>query len=67
MSLYYTKKFIERLMIDLPSVMHACKLKESNGFVEGHVNRLKTIKRMMYGRASFELLIIRVLYYGTSI
>lgn len=62
-----TKKFIERLMIDLPSVMHACKLKESNGFVEGHVNRLKTIKRMMYGRASFELLRIRVLHYGTTI
>jgi transposase len=33
----------------------------SNGQVEGQVNRLKTIKRQMYGRASFELLRIRVL------
>lgn len=28
----------------------------SNGPVEGAVNRLKTIKRQMYGRASFDLL-----------
>jgi hypothetical protein len=30
--------------------------------VEGHVNRLKTIKRQMYGRANFDLLRARVLY-----
>jgi transposase len=29
--------------------------------VEGHVNRLKTIKRQMYGRAGFVLLWARVL------
>ena len=28
----------------------------SNGVVEGHVNRLKSIKRQMYGRTCFELL-----------
>ena len=28
----------------------------SNGPVEGHVNRLKTIKRQIYGRAGFVLL-----------
>ena len=33
----------------------------SNGSVEGHVNRLKTIKRQMYGRAGFVLLQARVL------
>lgn len=33
----------------------------SNGQVEGQVNRLKTIKRQMYGRASFPLLRARVL------
>jgi transposase len=32
----------------------------SNGPVEGQVNRLKTIKRQMYGRAGFELLRARV-------
>jgi transposase len=30
--------------------------KWSNGPVEGQVNRLKTIKRQMYGRAGVELL-----------
>lgn len=34
----------------------------SNGQVEGQVNRLKTLKRQMYGRANFDLLRQRVLY-----
>ena len=33
----------------------------SNGVVEGHVNRLKMLKRQMYGRAGFELLKQRVM------
>ena len=33
----------------------------SDGPTEGHVNRLKFIKRQMYGRASFELLRQKVL------
>jgi hypothetical protein len=28
----------------------------NNGPIEGHINRLKAIKRQMYGRAGFELL-----------
>lgn len=32
----------------------------SNGQVEGQVHRLKLIKRQMYGRASFDLLGLRV-------
>lgn len=34
----------------------------SNGPVEGQVNRLKMIKRSMYGRAKFDLLRQRVLH-----
>ena len=34
--------------------------KWSNGPVEGQVNRLKAIKRQMYGRAGFQLLRARV-------
>jgi hypothetical protein len=30
--------------------------------LEGHVNRLKLIKRSMYGRAEFDLLKLRVLH-----
>jgi transposase len=33
----------------------------NNGLTEGHVNRLKLIKRSLYGRASFDLLRLRVL------
>jgi len=34
----------------------------SNGPLEGNVNRLKLIKRSMYGRAEFDLLKLRVLH-----
>jgi len=33
----------------------------SNGMVEGHIHRLKLLKRQMYGRAGFDLLRLRVL------
>jgi transposase len=33
----------------------------SSGAVEGHVNRIKTIKRQMYGRAKLDLLRRRIL------
>jgi hypothetical protein len=36
----------------------------SNGPIEGQINRLKAIKRQMYGRAGFELLKARVLALG---
>jgi transposase len=33
-----------------------------NGQLEGQINRLKLIKRQMYGRAKFDLLRARVLH-----
>jgi len=33
----------------------------SNGPVEGHINRLKRLKRQMYGRAGLRLLLARLL------
>ena len=38
----------------------------SAGQTEGNINRLKLIKRSMYGRAGFDLLCARVLYPGTE-
>ena len=38
-----------------------CRLVSKNGRAEGHVNRLKLIKRQAYGQAGFELLRKRVL------
>ena len=46
---------------DLPAVRAALELPWSTSPVEGQINRLKTIKRQMYGRAGFELLRQRVL------
>jgi transposase len=49
---------------DKAAVQAALQLSYSNGVVEGHVHRLKLIKRMGYGRASFPLLRQRVLHYA---
>ncbi len=46
---------------DKDAVLAAILFRWSNGQVEGQVNRLKLIKRTMYGRASFALLRRRVL------
>ncbi|WUO34457.1 transposase [Streptomyces sp. NBC_00286] len=46
---------------DLDAVTAGLTLPWSSGIVEGHVNRVKTLKRAMYGRASFELLRTRIL------
>ncbi|MFD9904058.1 hypothetical protein [Streptomyces sp. NPDC059063] len=35
----------------------------NSGVIEGHVNRIKMLKRQMFGRAGFELLRKRVLLY----
>lgn len=36
--------------------MNELTLPWSNGPVEGHINKLKLLKRQMYGRAGIELL-----------
>jgi transposase len=48
--------------MDIAAVANAVELPYSNGFIEGNNNRLKMIKRIMYGRAKMQLLAIRVLY-----
>lgn len=48
--------FAMGLRREQPAVEAALTLPYSNGQTEGQVNRLKMIKRQMYGRASFELL-----------
>lgn len=49
------------LCLDLDAVTAGLTLQRSSGIVEGHVNRIKTIKRAMYDRASFRLLRTRIL------
>jgi transposase len=55
------RRFAEGIRRDEAAVSAAVTARWSNGPVEGHVNRLKTIKRQMYGRAGFVLLRARVL------
>jgi transposase len=50
------KSFAKGLLSDFDAVNNAVVTPYSNGQVEGQVNRLKNIKRRMYGRAGFELL-----------
>ncbi|MEP6776372.1 MAG: transposase [Chloroflexota bacterium] len=47
---------------DKAAVLAALSLEWSNGQVEGQVNRLKMLKRQMYGRAKLDLLRQRVLH-----
>jgi transposase len=47
---------------DSGAVAAALEYSWSNGPVEGQINRLKMIKRQMYGRANFDLLRARVLW-----
>jgi transposase len=54
-------RFAQGLQYEFPIIQAALRLPFSNGVTQGHVNRLKFIKRSMYGRANFDLLRLRVL------
>lgn len=54
--------FAKGIAEDYEAVRNALTYEWSNGQLEGQVNRLKLIKRMMYGRAKFDLLKARVLH-----
>lgn len=55
------RRFAQKLKQDLRAVEAAVRQIWSNGPIEGQVNRLKMLKRQMYGRASVELLRARVM------
>jgi transposase len=56
-------RFAYGLRKDFKAVISAVETSWSNGQTEGQINRLKAIKRQMYGRAGFRLLRARVLPY----
>ncbi len=56
------RRFAQGLLLDEAAVRAGLTLEWSNGQTEGHVNRLKTLKRQMYGRAGFVLLRQRLLH-----
>lgn len=58
----FVQSFIQGVLQDLSAAKLSIEALWSNGPVEGKVNQLKTIKRVMYGRAGFQVLRNRVLY-----
>jgi transposase len=54
--------FVNGIRRDYAAVRAACCLSWSNGTTEGHVNRLKFLKRQMFGRAHLDLLRVKVLH-----
>ncbi len=59
----FARGFFNRLK-DYEAVKAGLTLPWSQGPVEGHVHRLKLLKRQAYGQASFETLRKRVLRCG---
>ncbi|MET9565319.1 transposase [Streptomyces tauricus] len=57
------RHFAQHLERDLDAVIAGLTPPWNSGVVEGHVNRIKMLKRQMFGRAGFELLRKRVLLY----
>ena len=48
---------------DIVAVENGIAMQYNNGLAEGNVNKLKVIKRIMYGRSSFELLKAKICEY----
>lgn len=57
----HLRRFVRGLDTDHAAVLNGLTLPYSSGAVEGHVNRIKMLKRQMYGRAGFDLLRKRIL------
>jgi len=53
--------FINGISTDLDAVKNAIRFEYNNGLAEGTVNKVKVIKRIMYGRCSFTLLRNKIL------
>ena len=56
------QSFVLGVERDKAAVLAGLTFRQNNGLVEGKINKLKLIKRMMFGRAAFPLLRQRVLY-----
>lgn len=58
--------FITGITRDIYAVQNAISYEHSNGLAEGKINKIKFIKRIMYGRCSFQTLKDRVLRLENS-
>ena len=60
------RTFAVKLLQDTDAVVAAMTLPYSQGQTEGRINKLKLVKRSMYGRGKFDLLRQRVLYASAA-
>lgn len=58
----YINSFISGITRDVVAVKNAIIYDYNNGLAEGSVNKLKVIKRIMYGRNSFDMLCKKLLW-----
>lgn len=58
--------FARGLDRDIDAVENAVSSHLSNGFVEGHNSKLKTVKKTMYGRCGIELLSAKLMYVSPT-
>jgi transposase len=59
--IYSMQRFARALRHDIEAVRNAVLEPWSNGQTEGQINRLKTLKLAMYGRAGVDLLRARLM------
>ena len=52
----YLKRILDTIQHDREAIINCIKLHKSNGIAEGKINKIKRIKREMYGRCTFETL-----------
>jgi len=57
------QSFLEGTCKDIGAVKNGILYQYNNGLAEGSVNKIKVIKRIMYGRNSFELLKAKILLF----
>ncbi len=57
------QSFVEGILKDSTPIKNGIIFPYNNGLAEGSVNKIKVIKRIMYGRNSFELLKAKVLFH----
>ena len=55
--------YVNGIRQDIVAVKNGIAMQYNNGLAEGSVNKLKVIKRIMYGRNSFELMKANVLLH----
>jgi transposase len=60
------KAFAAKLLQDMDAVVTVMVMPYSQGQTEGRVNKLKLIKRSMYGRGKFDLLRQRMMYASAA-